>query len=113
MHSIVMTALACTLSASAALAAPVGVEIRGASQALEQPSAERVSGTVRSANVEEKSFRLADADGKETTLSFDAKTKFVLDGQEVDATRLLAAGTKVTVSHEDHVALKVEASTKG
>ncbi len=112
MRSIVITALACTLSASAALAAPK-VEVGGASQALEQPSAERVSGTVRSADVEGKSFRLADADGKETTLSFDAKTKFVLDGQEVDATRLLAAGTKVTVSHEDHVALKVEASTKG
>jgi hypothetical protein len=108
MKRIVFTAIACTLAASASLAAPAPKE-----QAVELRllAAERVSGTIMNVNLEGKSFVVM-VQEKELSLTFDAKTKFLLDGKEVDPSRLLQIGGKVTVNHEKNVATSVEGTAK-
>jgi hypothetical protein len=107
MKRIVFTAIACTLAASASLAAPSPKEQVAEMRLL----AERVSGTIMNVSLEAKSFVVM-VQEKELSLTFDAKTKFLLDGKEVDPSRLLQIGSKVTVNHEKNVATSVEGSAK-
>ena len=109
MKRIVFTALACTVAATASFASPAvkaPVEHSGA-----YVVAERASGTIMNVNAEAKSFVLV-VEEKEVTVTYGAATKFFLDGKEVDAARLLQVGSKVTVSHENNVASKVEGTSK-
>lgn len=106
MKRALFTILACSLASTAsfaALQAPVATEL-----CLE---AQRTQGTVMNVQIEEKSFVLV-ADAGELTLTFGESTVFLLDGEQVDAARVLKIGSKVQVSHEGNQALKVEARTK-
>lgn len=111
MKRSLFTILACSFAASLSLAAPQA-PVAKATEATElRLEAERTQGTIMNVHIEKKSFVLV-ADEKELTLTFGESTVFLLDGEEVDAARVLKLGSKVQVSHEGNQALKVEARTK-
>jgi len=105
-----ITAIACILAAPVSLAREP-VRAPRVPAAPEHALGEQVRGTVMNVDVEKKSFTIVVED-KEVSLSYDAKTVFLLDGKEVDAARLLQIGTRVEIAREGDLARKVEVRTK-
>ena len=110
MKRALFTSLACTLAASFSLA-DTPAQTKETSSVEARVLVDHKSGTIMNVDVEKEQFTLV-AEEAEIVISFDAKTKFVLDGKEVDAERLLKIGTEVQVVLEGDRAVRVQATTE-
>src|SRR4030095_13841244 len=70
-----------------------------------------LAGKVKSVDAAKKSAVVTDAAGKDTTVTWDEKTKVTVDGKDGKASDV-KAGAKVTVTHEGGKASKIAISTK-
>ena len=109
MNRAILAAVASAIAASAASAAVL--EVPTQESAIVKVVVESASGTIMSVDRDAKTFVLASGE-EEVTVSFNETTKFLLDGKEADAARVLKIGSKVKVAHEGGVAQKVEAHTQ-
>jgi hypothetical protein len=75
-------------------------------------AADEVQAQITSVDLEKSTFNVKQ-EGRELTITFDARTQFMLDGEKSSADRVLAVGRNVSVSHDGGKASKVSARSKG
>src|SRR5262245_53603113 len=101
-RSIVLAAALCFVPVAALAAAPVAdVGAVLGDEAVAE-------GTVKSVDAKASSFVLTTG-GKDITVKYDAKTKFLRGGKDAKMEDVLKAGAKVKVHHKDAMASKVDA----
>ena len=91
-------------------------QIASASTHVNAPSVLRATfddlqGTIKTVDVNGMSFVLTAA-GNDTTIRFDERTAFVLDGKASTASEALRVGATTQVSHKDRLASRVDVKSK-
>ena len=108
---VLATAGACAMVLGLAAAKTAAVPDHGGDAVVAAIEAQSASGTIRSVDLEGKSFVLTTGQG-DLALGVTQHTTFKLDGKESTMRDALRAGAKATVVHEGRVASSVDVASK-